>query len=382
MPDGHNDLAILIRYVYRNRINDAEFSSAFEETGLPYHVDLPRLRAGRMGGAFWSAFVPCPHNGNDFSDENYAKPVSQTLSQLDLIRRLTNKYPTVFQPPMRNSSEASALFRKDHRLISPLAIEGLHQIGNSISTLRLYNAMNVKYATLTHNCHNAFADAALTSNASGNTIAGPPYWGGISPRGKELVREMNRIGMIVDLAHVSKDTMLDVLGANEWAGSEAPVIFSHSSAYALCPHPRNVPDDVLDLVKRTRSLVMVNFSPDFISCVSSDSSSGLPDFFPTNATLHQVARHIMYIGNMIGFDHVGIGSDFDGVFTTPRGLEDVSKFPDLIAEILRLGVDDDDAAKIAGQNLLRVWSEVDKKALEMRQRGVKPLEDNLEKLQF
>ena len=332
-----------------------------------------------MGGAFWSAFVPCPENITDFSDENYAIPVSQTLSQLDLLHRLTSKYPDVFSPPSNGSTHANATFTKNSLLISPFAIEGLHQIGNSISNLRLFHTLNVKYATLTHNCHNAYADAALITNTSGATIAAPPHWNGVSQRGKELVREMNRLGMLVDLAHVSKNTMLDVLGANNWGGSEAPVIFSHSSAYTICPHPRNVPDDVLHLVKERKSLVMVNFSPDFISCVPSNASSGLPDLYAPTVTLHQVARHIIYIGNTIGFDHVGIGSDFDGIPATPRGLEDVSKFPDLVAELLTMGVSDEDAAKIIGRNLLRVWSEVDEVALRLQREGIKPLEDDIER---
>lgn len=173
-----------------------------------------------MGGAFWSAFVPCPSNLTDFS-----VPVSETLSQIDLLHRLTTKYSTIFSPPINSSASASSAFIKNNLLISPFAIEGLHQIGNSVSNLRLYHTLNVKYATLTHNCHNAFADAALTTNASGATVEAPPYWHGVSHRGRALVREMNRLGMLVDLAHVSKNTMLDVLGANAWSGSEAPIIF-------------------------------------------------------------------------------------------------------------------------------------------------------------
>ena len=188
--------------------------------------------------------------------------------------------------------------------------------------------------------------------------------------------------MLVDLAHVSKDTMLDVLGGRpkKWAGSAAPVIFSHSSAYGLCPHPRNVPDDVLKLVKKTNSIVMVNFSPDFISCLPSNSSTGIPDVYPPNATIHQVAKHIVYIGSLIGYDHVGVGSDFDGIFSTPDGLEDVSKFPDLVAELLKMGVTDADAGKVVGANVLRVWADADKVALKMQKDGVLPAEDRMKPL--
>ena len=307
-----------------------------------------------------------------------------TLSQLDLLQRLTASYPNIFSSPNLDSKDALAAFKEKNHLVSPIGVEGLHQIGNSFSNLRLYHSLGVRYATLTHNCNNAFADAALTTDSSGETIAGPAYWGGLSEKGQLVVKEMNRMGMLVDLAHVSKDTMLDVLGArpDKFSGSKAPIIFSHSSAHALCPHPRNVEDDVLQLVKRTNSIVMVNFSPDFISCVPSDSKTGIPDFYPPNATLHQVARHITYIGDLIGYDHVGLGSDFDGIPTVPEGLEDVSKFPDLIAELLRMGVSDADAAKLVGGNILRVWADAEEVASQMQRDGVRPVQDHIAKMHF
>jgi membrane dipeptidase len=300
-----------------------------------------------------------------------------TLQQIDLLRRLATQYPKVFSPPDVDSERAIATFREG-KIISPLAIEGLHSIGTSISLLRLYRALGVKYATLTHNCHNPFADAALVTNETGSTIKSSPYWGGLSDRGKLGVQEMNRLGMLVDLSHASKDTMIDVLGGRpgKFNGSVAPTVFSHSSAYALCPHPRNVPDDVLELVKRTNSVVMVTFVPDFISCVPSNQTSGLPELYKPNVTLHQVARHIVYIGDKIGYDHVGIGSDFDGIEETPEGLEDVSKFPDLVAELFRLGVSDDDAAKIVGKNVLRVWKDADEVAVKLQKDGLLPVEDD------
>lgn len=198
--DGHNDLAILIRFLYDNRIYDPAFTKPFEEGGLKMHVDLPRLKAGGVGATFWSAFVPCPTNGTDFSDGAYVQSVSMTMSQIDLLRRLAAAYPQVISSPDLNSSSAEAAFHRDHLLISPIGIEGLHQIGNLFSNLRLYFSLGVRYATLTHNCHNAFADAALVSNASGTTVAAGPYWGGVSEKGKILVKEMNRLGMLVDLA--------------------------------------------------------------------------------------------------------------------------------------------------------------------------------------
>ncbi|KAL8972095.1 MAG: hypothetical protein Q9183_000728 [Haloplaca sp. 2 TL-2023] len=383
MLDGHNDLAFLIRFLYQNEIYyNTSFTGPFENGGFPLHVDLPRLKAGRVGGTFWSAFVLCPADGTNFSDTNYAHALSATLSQIDLIRRLTSRYSDVFSSVDLNSSTAAEAFYRRRKLISPIGIEGLHQIANSFSNLRLFYALGARYITLTHNCHNAYADAALVTNATGQTVASTPRWGGVSEAGFQVVNEMNRIGMLVDLSHVSKNTMLDVLGGRpeKWAGSKAPIIFSHSSAYALCPHPRNVPDDVLELVKRTNSLVMVNIAPDFISCVPSNSTSGLPQLYPPNATLHQVARHIKYIGDLIGYDHVGIGTDFDGIETTPTGMEDVSKFPDLVSELLQIEVADDDIVRLTGRNLLRVWNDADRVASEIQAAGELPAQDPVKEL--
>ncbi|KAJ9626514.1 hypothetical protein H2203_004147 [Taxawa tesnikishii (nom. ined.)] len=359
--DGHNDLLILIRHVYGNHIysSTSTFQHAFENGGMPGHVDVPRLQKGKVGGSFWSAFVPCPANGSDFSDENYAPSLH---SDSHRPRR-----PRGFQ--IRQTD-------------LPIGIEGLHQIGNSVSTLRLYHRLGVRYATLTWNCHNNYADAALVANSTGDTVVSSPLWHGVSPAGRALIEEMNRMGMLVDLSHTSDDTMRDVLGGSPekgWSGSLAPPIFSHSSARAICPHPRNVPDEMLQLVKAKNGLVMVNFAPDFVSCraaAGNASGGGLPEFVDDTNTLLQVVRHIMHIGNLIGFDHVGLGTDYDGIPNTPRGLEDVSKFPDLVAELLRQGVSTEDTGKVVGRNLLRVWREADKVA-ESLQREREPLEDDV-----
>ncbi|KAI1824647.1 dipeptidase [Xylaria intraflava] len=378
--DGHNDLPILIRILYNNHIYNKNFTEPFLNGGFPQHTDLPRLRAGQNGGAFWSVYTPCPANGSDYSDENYAASVQLTLQQIDLTTRLQAAYPDTFSGIV-DSGSAKAAFKKG-KLISPLGIEGLHQIGNSVANLRRFHALGVRYATLTHNCGNIFADAALWDNPLHKA---PAVWGGLSPKGRQLVNEMNRIGMIVDLSHVSVDTMMDVLGGHEgegdgFTGSKAPIMFSHSSAYALCPHPRNVPDHVLQLVKKRNSVVMVNFAPDFVSCVDNGSPNGVPDLYPPNSTLSHVADHITYIGNLIGYDHVGLGSDFDGIASTPEGLGDVSKFPDLIAELLRRGVSDADAGKIVGGNILRVWADVEKVAAELQAKGEPVMEDDLASL--
>lgn len=388
--DGHDDLPILVRMNYNNRIYGDNFTSPFTNGSLTGHVDLPRLSKGKVGGTFWSVFVECPKDGLDWSDENYATskwltlPMSfdtnrsglrQTFEQVDVMSRIQNAYPNVFSSPP-NGTTALQAFR-DGKIISPLGIEGLHSIGNSLAHLRDFYKLGVSYATLTHNCHNRYADAAVQETSDGGSKKADPYWHGISEAGKDLVFEMNRLGMIVDLAHVSADTMRDVLGAgkDDWTGSRAPIIFSHSSAYAVCPHPRNVPDDVLQLVKQRNSIVMVNFAPNFVSCKATNVTNGIPELDPEHATLEHVVDHIVHIGQLIGFDYVGLGSDFDGIPTVPRGLEDVSKFPDLIAELLKRGISDEDAAKVAGGNLLRVWKDVDLVALQLQAEGALPVED-------
>jgi len=318
----------------------------------------------------------CPKDGSDFSDKAYAPIVKATLEQIDLFQRLSVKYPEYFTLS-RSAKEAEHAFANG-KLISPLAIEGLHQIGNSLSTLRLYHSLGVRYSTLTWNCHNKYADAAVVYE-DGKFVASKPLHGGVSKAGQQLILEMQRLGMIIDLSHVSVDTMRDVLGGSPekgWKGSIAPPIFSHSSAKAICPHPRNVPDDILKLVKKRKGLVMVNFSPDFISCKDTDAASGIPEFVNATSDLAQVVKHITYIGELIGYDHVGIGTDYDGIESVPRGLEDVSKFPDLVTALLEAGVSAKDAAKLVGRNLLRVWHEVDAVAAKL-QKEIDPVEESL-----
>jgi membrane dipeptidase len=372
--DGHNDLAIFLRFAYKNKIHSPKFISKFEDGGMEMNVDLPRLQKGKVGGAFWSAFVPCPTNASiDFSDANYGSAVSTTLSQIDVLRRIQEYYPTIFTPANSSPAHALSMFHANKSLLSPISIEGLHQISQSapMSTLRLYYALGVRAATLTWNCHNAFADAALISDRSCTTVA-PYNRGGVTAAGRKVLREMNRLGMLIDLSHTSYWTQKAVL-TNET--SLAPIIFSHSSAFTLCQHPRNVHDDILELVKKTKSIVMINFTPDFISCLPPPNESTIPELYEKNNTLHQVARHIVYIGERIGYDHVGLGSDFDGMEKTPVGLEGVDKFPDLVAEILKMGVSDKDARKVVGGNLLRVWESADQVARKLQREGALEGED-------
>lgn len=232
-----------------------------------------------------------------------------------------------------------------------MGIEGLHQIGNSASILRMYYSLGVRYATLTHTCDNAYADSEESDKPLNN---------GLSDAGVKMVKEMNRLGMIVDLSHTSFSTQRDVLKI-----SKAPVVFSHSNAYSVCNHTRNVPDNVLDMVKLNRGVVMVTFYPAFLT------HNGV------NASLDSVVEHIIYIGERIGYKHVGIGSDFDGMAEGPKGLEDVSKYPDLIAELQKRGISRLDIMGIMGGNLLSVLKRVEEVAVEMEFAGVLPLEDDV-----
>ncbi|QUC18940.1 uncharacterized protein UV8b_03181 [Ustilaginoidea virens] len=371
--DGHIDLPILLRALYHNRIDNDEWRQRFENGTMPGQVDLYRLSKGQSGGAFWSVFAPCPDKGDDFSDANLAPIVQYTLDQIDVMDRVMEAFPHDFAPRVK-SRDARAAFNSG-KLISPLGVEGLHQIGNHVANLRRFHELGVRYATLTHNCHNKYADAALLESPLRKA---EPKWNGVSPLGRELIHEMNRIGMIVDLSHVSEDTMFDVLGGRQdWPGSLAPIIFSHSSAYSICPHPRNVKDSILQLVRKRNSVVMVNVSPDFISCRAVGNPNGLPEEDPANATLDRVVEHILHIGNLIGFDHVGIGTDFDGIDSLPKGFDDVTKYPDLIAALLRAGVSDTDAAKIAGGNVLRVWHDVDAVSARLKAESSPVMEDSI-----
>lgn len=296
------------------------------------------------------------------------------------------RYPDHFSQPY-DANDAMPIFRSG-RIISPLGLEGLHLIGNSYTKLRDYHARGVRRVTLTHNCHNAYADSALVETADGDVRPSEPQWGGVSLAGQHMIQEMNRLGILVDLSHTSANTMRHTLGNSEtpthgkqsWGGSIAPPIFSHSGAFSICPHPRNVPDDVLHLVAERGGLVMVTFSPDFVSCYWPGDipvPGQLPERYQPNLTVSQVVRHMRYIGDLIGYEHVGVGSDFNGVPSTIPGLEDVSKFPHLVAEMLRQGIKDQDAKGIVGGNLLRVWKEADAVAERLRIDRVKPAEDDL-----
>ncbi|KAI1653944.1 membrane dipeptidase-domain-containing protein [Daldinia decipiens] len=343
--DGHNDFPIWIRAFYNNHIYQQNFSQSGKLYG---QVDFPRLRTGNLRGEFWSVYVECPSEPGNYSDSVYREITHDTLQQIDLVHRLVKEYPE-FLAHASSSNDIRRIFRSGFQIASLLGVEGLHQLGNSASILRMYYSLGVRYATLTHTCHNAYAD-------SEEPLA--PLHGGLSEAGKNMVKEMNRLGMIVDLSHTSFQTQRDALDI-----SAAPIIFSHSNAYARCTHTRNVPDDILWSLKKNDGIIMVTFYPSFL------------ENDPAKATLNSVADHIQYIGSMIGYRHVGIGSDFDGMASSPRGLEDVSKYPNLIKELQLRGLGRDDILGVMGLNIIRVLERVEVVAASMIM--VHPLEDDV-----
>jgi len=366
--DGHNDIPDAIRE--RGGLDAVDFSVSQPKL----MTDLPRIRAGAMGGQFWAAYVPVAtlHGGEH--------PAVYALEQIDLVHRLCRKYRQTLDLAEtaadieRNfkatSSRASSLnyerprpsATRDSKISCLIGIEGGHAIENSLGALRMFYRLGVRYMTLTHWETIDWADAATDSAKHG----------GLTPFGEEVVREMNRLGMLVDLSHVSDATMVDAIRV-----SRAPVFYSHSSARALCNHVRNVPDSILKMVRANGGVVMVNFNPGFVSeavrvyedsmarraralraagvdtTAVADSLKGWAARGP-KATLSQVADHIEHIRDVAGVDAVGLGSDFDGITEVPVGLEDVSKFPDLLAELLKRGWSEQDVRKVAGLNALRV----------------------------
>ncbi|WEW61659.1 metal-dependent amidohydrolase family protein [Emydomyces testavorans] len=344
--DGHNDLPYLIRLEMRNKIYDhKKFPFG---TGLMCHTDEKKIREGKLGGQFWSVFVECPQDpAVGIDDPTWA--VRDTLEQIDVTKRLVKEYPDLLQY-CETPACARAAFRRG-RVGSFLGIEGGHQIGNSLGSLRQMHDLGVRYITITHNCDNAFATAAST------VAAGNPD-GGLTDFGYEFIEEMNRLGMLIDLSHVSHQTMRDVLSV-----TKAPVIFSHSSSYALSQHLRNVPDDVLRDIAKNNGIVMVTFVPSFLKVDD-----------PTSVTIHDAVNHIFHIAKVAGWDHVGVGSDFDGTVNVPKGLENVSKYPRLVELLLERGATDEQVRKFAGENLLRVWSDVEKVSQRINASGRKPNE--------
>ena len=372
--DGHNDLPWEIRDRFASNVEAVDLkqntallprAASVPADQTPLMTDIPRLRSGGVGAQFWSVWVP--------TDSRDATAVQLTLEQIDLVKRMVARYPADFE--MAYTAADIVRIEHAHRIASLIGIEGGHQINNSLASLRQMYALGARYMTLTHSTNTAWADSATDA----------PVHHGLTAFGRAVVGEMNRMGMLVDLSHVAPQTMKDAL-----AVTQAPVIFSHSSARGLIDHPRDVPDDVLALVAKNHGVVMVNFFPGYVSqerarwdaeLAAEKAREASPPFTglfigqPDRAaaamaqwlaahpkplvTLGMVADHIEYVARVAGKDCVGLGSDFDGIPDTPTGLDGVDKYPALLAELAQRGWSHDDLVKVSGGNLLRVMREAE-----------------------
>jgi membrane dipeptidase len=352
--DGHNDLLWELR-------------QGRDPADPTLMTDLPRMAAGGVGGQFWSVYVP--------SDLPADRAVTMTLEQIDALLDMVRRNPDRLE--LARSTDDIERIASAGRVASMIGVEGGHAIGSSLGTLRVMAELGMGYLTLTHNDDTPWADSATGEHSHG----------GLTGFGEEVVREVNRCGWLVDLSHTSDDTMRQAIEV-----SEAPVIFSHSSARALCDVPRNVPDDLLELVGRIGGVVMVTFVPSFVVAEGAGYNGAAwaearrlraehPDdpeavraamdaWFEANpgpsATVSDLADHIDHIRQVAGIDHIGIGSDFDGAVTMPEGLEDVSRYPALFEELASRGHGDEDLMKIAGRNVLRVMREAGRAAERLR----------------
>jgi membrane dipeptidase len=368
LVDGHNDLP----WQFRKLGNDLDAINLARDTSRlkdPLVTDIPRLRAGQVGGQFWAVYVPPTLPGPD--------AVQATLEQIDVVHRFVRRYPEAFELAL-SAADVERIHRRG-RIASLIGIEGGHSINNSLAVLRMAYGLGARYLTLTHTQNTDWADAA----------GDKAKHHGLTTFGEEVVRELNRLGMMVDLAHVTDETMLAALRV-----SKAPVIFSHSGARAVCKSPRNVPDYILKLTARNGGVVMVCFLPGYVTergrvamAASDAEKERLRKLYPETSTqyaqaltawreahpsdheasLADVADHIDHLRKVAGIDHVGIGSDFDGFHGAVEGLEDPSKYPALMAELMRRGYSKDEIRKVAGKNLLRVFREVEKASSRLRQ---------------
>ncbi len=367
--DGHND----VPWQYRSRVNlhldEIDLASDTKQLEPAMHTDIDRLRAGGMGAQFWSVYIPAKRGGAQPGDGRIL------IEQIDFTRRMIDRYSDTFE--LAETADDIVRIHRKGKIASLMGIEGGHSIEHSLGVLRIAYLAGARYMGLTHTLNAAWADSGTDD----------PVSGGLTEFGREVVREMNRMGMLVDLAHTSVETMHDTLDI-----AQAPVIFSHASARAVTDHPRNVPDDVLDRVKENGGVVMVTFVPIYVSRGAMEwfeartaKMQELQDAHPEDAervqeeiaawgkahprvraTLSDVADHIDHIRARIGAEHVGIGGDYDGITHLPIGLEDVSKYPALFAELYRRGWSDAEIEMIAGQNLLRAMRGAERAAARLQ----------------
>ncbi|MFF8959014.1 dipeptidase [Streptomyces sp. NPDC014894] len=364
--DGHNDLPWALREKAGYDLDRLDISG--DRTGQ-LHTDIPRLRAGGVGAQFWSVYVRTGMTGDD--------AVSATLEQIDAVSRLLERHPGDLVRALTADDVERA--RERGLIASLMGAEGGHSINNSLATLRAFYELGVRYLTLTHNDNVPWADSATDE----------PGVGGLSAFGREVVREMNRLGMLVDLSHVAATTMRDALET-----SVAPVIFSHSSARAVCDHARNIPDDVLALLPGNGGVAMATFVPKFVLPAAGqwtlradenlrehgfDHLDTTPEAMKLHASFEEenprpvatestVADHLDHMREVAGVDHIGIGGDYDGTAFTPAGLDDVAGYPRLIAELLRRGWSESDLAKLTWRNAVRVLRDAEAVARDVRSR--------------
>jgi membrane dipeptidase len=357
--DGHNDFPWEVRVQAGSDLAKLDMRRS-----LPgMMTDIPRLRAGGVGAQFWSTYIPPGMAGQ--------QAVTAELEQIDIVCRMAERYPDVFEIA-RTADDVERIF-KAGKIASMIGVEGGHAIDSSLGVLRMYARLGARYMTLTHSKNVPWADSATDT----------PEHNGLTPFGEQVIREMNRLGMLVDLSHVSPKVMEDVLKI-----STAPVIFSHSSARALCDVPRNVPDNILKQIPKNGGIVMVSFVRGFttpqaaawereqeaeqarIEKLAPNDESAVKSGLEAWRKIHprppvgasQIADHIDYIRKVAGIDHVGIGSDFDGISAAPDGMEDVSRFPALVMELLKRGYTDNQVKKVTGQNALRVMRAAERAA--------------------